>query len=220
MNKEAQKHKQQSIEISQLVDKQTKYITIKKGEVQKDLEQIRPAVIEVQNAVKSIKKQHLVEVRSMANLPPLIKMALESVCILLGEGSRSDWKGIRAVTMKEDFVPSIVHFNTNNITDDIRKTLAKDYLSNPEYSYYWIYQANVACGSMVKGAITKLEYAEKTEEDLPAILVQTKEEEEDEEITDIYAEVEELKDRERREARDQGLTASGLEFFSLGPPLT
>merc|ERR1719495_1636379 len=82
---EAEKQKQQSIEISILVEKQTKEIAIKRTEVMRDLERVEPAVIDAQNAVKSIKKQHLVEVRSMGNPPPLIRTALESVCILLGE---------------------------------------------------------------------------------------------------------------------------------------
>ena len=69
--------KQQSNEISQLVDKQTKEITIKKAEVMKDQERVEPAVIDAQNAVKPMKKQHQEEERSMANPPPLIKMALE-----------------------------------------------------------------------------------------------------------------------------------------------
>ena len=156
---EAEKQKQQSIEISQLVEKQTKEITVKKAEVMKDLERVEPAVIDAQNAVKSIKKQHLVEVRSMANPPPLIKMALESVCTLLGE-SVSDWKAIRAVTMKENFIPSIVNFNTDDITEEIRKIFARDYLSNPEYTYERINRANQACGPLVKWAIAQLEYAE------------------------------------------------------------
>ena len=33
----------------------------------RDLERVEPAVIEAQNVVKSIKKQHLAEVRSMGN---------------------------------------------------------------------------------------------------------------------------------------------------------
>jgi len=156
---EAEKQKQQSIEISQLVEKQTKEIATKKSEVMKDLERVEPAVIDAQNAVKSIKKQHLVEVRSMANPPPLIKMALESVCTLLGEAV-SDWKSIRAVTMKENFIPSIVNFNTDDITEDIRKVFAKDYLSNPDYTYERINRANQACGPLVKWAIAQLEYAE------------------------------------------------------------
>ena len=39
-------------------DQQTKDITVKRSEVMKDLERVQLAVIDVQNAVKNIKKQH------------------------------------------------------------------------------------------------------------------------------------------------------------------
>lgn len=67
-------------------------------------------------AVKSIKKQHLVEVRSMANPPAIVKLALESICLLLGENA-TDWKSIRAVIIRENFINLIVSgFSTENIT--------------------------------------------------------------------------------------------------------
>lgn len=66
-------------------------------------------------AVKSIKKQHLVEVRSMANPPLAVKTALESICLLLGENA-NDWKAIRGVIVKESFIPTIVNFNTDDIS--------------------------------------------------------------------------------------------------------
>lgn len=67
-------------------------------------------------AVKEIRKQQLVEVRSMANPPAVVKLALESICLLLGE-SANDWKAIRAVVMRENFINSIVsNFYTENIT--------------------------------------------------------------------------------------------------------
>lgn len=69
-----------------------------------------------QTAVKSIKKQHLVEVRSMANPPAIVKLALESICLLLGENA-TDWKAIRAVIMRENFINSIV---SNFSTEDIK----------------------------------------------------------------------------------------------------
>lgn len=72
--------------------------------------------INPQTAVKSIKKQHLVEVRSMANPPAIVKLALESICLLLGENA-SDWKSIRAVIMRENFINSIV---SNFSTEDIK----------------------------------------------------------------------------------------------------
>lgn len=67
-------------------------------------------------AVKSIRKQQLVEVRTMANPPSVVKLALESICLLLGENA-NDWKSIRAVIMRENFINSIVsNFSTEMIT--------------------------------------------------------------------------------------------------------
>lgn len=58
----------------------------------------------------------MVEVRSMANPPAIVKLALESICLLLGENA-SDWKSIRAVIMRENFINSIVsNFSTEDIT--------------------------------------------------------------------------------------------------------
>lgn len=65
--------------------------------------------------MKEIKKQQLVEVRSMANPPAVVKLALESICLLLGEAA-TDWKSIRAVVMRENFINSIVYFDTENIS--------------------------------------------------------------------------------------------------------
>ena len=66
------------------------------------------------SAVKSIKKQHLVEVRSMANPPQAVKVALESICLLLGEQA-NDWRTIRGIIIRDNFIPTIVNFQTENI---------------------------------------------------------------------------------------------------------
>jgi dynein heavy chain 1 len=66
-------------------------------------------------AVQSIKKQNLVEVKSMSNPPAPVKMALESICLLLGEAT-TDWKVIRSILTRENFISSIVNFSTDNIT--------------------------------------------------------------------------------------------------------
>jgi dynein heavy chain 1, cytosolic len=66
-------------------------------------------------AVKGIKKQNLVEVRSLPQPPPAVKLALESVCTLLGEKD-VDWKAMRGVIMRENFISTIVNFNTEDIT--------------------------------------------------------------------------------------------------------
>jgi len=51
----------------------------------------------------------------MANPPAVVKLALESICLLLEENA-TDWKQIRTVIMKDSFIPTIVNFNTEDIT--------------------------------------------------------------------------------------------------------
>ena len=65
-------------------------------------------------AVRGIKRQHLVEVRSMSNPPLPVKLALESICFLLGE-SALDWKTIRGFVARDNFVPTIVNFNVDGL---------------------------------------------------------------------------------------------------------
>lgn len=65
-------------------------------------------------AVKGIKKQNLVEIRSMGNPPQMVRLALESICILLGEAA-ADWKTIRQVVIKDNFISTIVNFTTEDI---------------------------------------------------------------------------------------------------------
>ncbi|XP_045484392.1 dynein heavy chain, cytoplasmic isoform X1 [Pieris rapae] len=157
---EAEKKKVESQEIQVALEKQTKEIEEKRKDVMADLAQVEPAVIEAQNAVKSIKKQHLVEVRSMANPPALVKVALESICLLLGENT-TDWKAIRTVIMRENFINSIVtNFSTEDITDEVREKMKTRYLSNPDYNFEKVNRASMACGPMVKWAIAQIEYAD------------------------------------------------------------
>jgi dynein heavy chain 1 len=61
--------------------------------------------------VQGIKRQALVELRSMNSPPPMVKLALEAVCVLLGENVGGDWTAIRKVTAREDFMNSILEYN-------------------------------------------------------------------------------------------------------------
>ncbi|XP_042240101.1 dynein heavy chain, cytoplasmic-like isoform X4 [Homarus americanus] len=156
---EAEKQKVASQELQEQLEAQTEGISIKREEVMKDLSKVEPAVQDAQNAVKSIKKQHLVEVRSMANPPPMVKLALESICLLLGEAT-SDWKTIKSIIMKDNFINTVVNFNTDDLMDDIREKMKHRYLSNPDYNFEKVNRASLACGPMVKWAIAQIEFAD------------------------------------------------------------
>ncbi|CAG2102482.1 unnamed protein product, partial [Medioppia subpectinata] len=88
---EAERRKVESQELQIRLKKQEASIAEKTDDVMADLAKVKPAVEEAQQAVQSIKKQNLVEVRSMMNPPPAVKLALESICLLLGE-TTTEWK--------------------------------------------------------------------------------------------------------------------------------
>ena len=77
---EAEKQKAHSQEIQKLLEIQKVEIAKKTAEVKTDLDQVEPAVIDAQQAVKCIRKQHLVEVRSMGAPPPVIRYSGDQFC--------------------------------------------------------------------------------------------------------------------------------------------
>ncbi|XP_041430591.1 cytoplasmic dynein 1 heavy chain 1 isoform X2 [Xenopus laevis] len=156
---EAEKKKVMSQEIQEQLHKQQAIIADKQMSVKEDLDQVEPAVIEAQNAVSSIKRHHLVEIKAMANPPAAVKLALESICLLLGE-EMTDWKKIRTVFLRDNFIGNIINFNTEDISDVIREKMKKNYLSNPSFNYELVNRASLACGPMVKWAIAQLNYAD------------------------------------------------------------
>ncbi|KAG8185039.1 hypothetical protein JTE90_017062 [Oedothorax gibbosus] len=156
---EAEKKKMQSHEIQAALREQEEVIAVKREAVMEDLSKVEPAVLDAQAAVKSIKRQHLVEVRSMSNPPLPVKMALEAICLLLGEPA-PDWKSIRSVIIRENFIPTIVTFDPENLSDDIRTKMKNKYCNNPEFNFEKVNRASVACGPMVKWAIAQINYAD------------------------------------------------------------
>jgi dynein heavy chain 1 len=95
----------------------------------------------------------------MANPPAVVKLALESICLLLGENA-ADWKAIRAVLMKENFISTIVNFQTENISDNVRESMISKYISNPDYNFEKVNRASLACGPLVKWSIAQISYSD------------------------------------------------------------
>lgn len=146
--REAENEKRTSELLQTQIREEKRNIDEKKAQVEQELAEVqwnkkkniilhefkvRPAVEEAKNAVSGIKKNQLVEVRSMASPPNAVKLAVESICLLLGEKC-SNWKEIRAVLVKEDFIPRIVQFNTDAITPEIVEKM-KPYMNNPDWEF-------------------------------------------------------------------------------------
>ncbi|KAK9719430.1 dynein heavy chain [Basidiobolus ranarum] len=157
---EAEKKKAASIEIQAALAIQNREIEERRAIVMTDLENAEPAVLEAQKSVSNIKKQHLTEVRSMGNPPKHVKMAMESVCILLGHKIDS-WKTVQSIIRRDDFISSIVNYNTEKqLTRSLREKMRREFMDkDPDYNFERVNQASKACGPLVKWAIAQVNYS-------------------------------------------------------------
>jgi dynein heavy chain 1 len=156
---EAEQKKAASIEIQAALAKQDVQIKERSAVVMSDLAEAEPAVIEAQAAVRNIRKQHLTEVRSMANPPEAVKLAMESVCIVLGHKIES-WKTVQGILRRDDFIPSITSFDTTKMTKQLRDKMTREYLSRPGYSFEVVDRASKACGPLVKWVIAQVRFSD------------------------------------------------------------
>lgn len=156
----AKEEQKNSIEIKKQLAISDKQIAERKTIVQADLDAAMPAVQQAMKSVQSIKKQHLTEARSMNNPPIGVKMALEAVCVLLGNKVK-DWKDIQQVVRKDDFIGSIVNFdNKTQMTSALRKKMQKDYLSQENFTVEKINKASQACGPLAQWVIAQVKFSD------------------------------------------------------------
>ncbi|TFY72237.1 hypothetical protein EVG20_g758 [Dentipellis fragilis] len=157
---EAEQKKAASIEIQAALVKQDQHIEQRRAIVMADLADAEPAVLDAQSAVSNIKRQHLQEVRSMANPPEAVKMAMESVCTVLGHKIDS-WRTVQGIIRRDDFIQRIVNFDTTNqMTKQLRDVMKKDFLSRSSFNFETVNRASKACGPLVKWVLAQVRFSE------------------------------------------------------------
>ncbi|CRK32623.1 hypothetical protein BN1708_019042, partial [Verticillium longisporum] len=96
----------------------------------------------------------------MGNPPQGVRLALESVCTLLGH-KVNEWKNIQAIVRKDDFIASIVNFNNEEkMTKPLRVKMRNEFLSNPEFTFDKVNRASKACGPLVQWVEAQVTYSE------------------------------------------------------------
>jgi dynein heavy chain 1, cytosolic len=157
--KETEQKRLASLEIQTALDQQEHEISERTKVVLEDLAKAEPAVEEARKSVSNIKKQHLTEVRSMQNPPEAVKLAMESVCSLLGN-KVDGWRSVQAVIRKDDFIASIVNYdNERQMTRALRHKMETEYLSNPAFTFEIVNRASKACGPLVQWVSAQVNYS-------------------------------------------------------------
>ncbi|KAH8120470.1 dynein heavy chain protein 1 [Phellopilus nigrolimitatus] len=157
---EAEQKKAASIKIQAALVEQDRHIDQRRNVVMADLADAEPAVLDAQAAVSNIKRQHLQEVRSMANPPEAVKLAMESVCTVLGHKIDS-WRTVQGIIRRDDFIQRIVNFDTNTqMTKPLRDLMKRDFLSRSNFNFETINRASKACGPLVKWVLAQVRFSE------------------------------------------------------------
>ncbi|KAI8967648.1 dynein heavy chain [Mycotypha africana] len=158
--KVAEQKKADSLQIKENLKIQNKEIEARRAVVDTDLANAEPAVKEAEQSVKSIKRQHLTEVRAMSNPPEAVKLTMESVCIMLGHKIDS-WKTVQSIIRRDDFISSIVNYNTElQITKQLRHYMRQNFLNNPNFDYEIVNRASKACGPLFKWVSAQVNFSE------------------------------------------------------------
>lgn len=158
--REAEQKRATSMEIKAALQIQEAEVASRKKIVLEDLAKAEPAVEEAKASVSNIKRQHLTEMRSMANPPGGVRLVLEAVCTLLGN-KVTEWKQIQAIIRNDSFIASIINFdNEGQMTKPLRVRMRQEYLSNPEFTYEKANRASRACGPLVLWVQAQVNYAE------------------------------------------------------------
>ncbi|KAH8593491.1 cytoplasmic dynein-like protein 1 heavy chain 1 [Bisporella sp. PMI_857] len=158
--REAEQRKTTSLEIQVALEKQEVEVEQRRALVMADLANAEPAVLEAQKSVSNIKRQHLTEVRSMGNPPQGVRLALESVCTLLGHKIDS-WKTVQGIVRKDDFIASIVNYNNEEqMTKSLRMKMRNEYLSSEDFTFEKVNRASKACGPLVQWVTAQVNYSE------------------------------------------------------------
>lgn len=149
----------ESLKIQADLELQEKEIASRQGIVLSDLAQAEPMVLEAQQSVSNIKKQHLTEVRSMANPPEAVKMAMEAVCTLLGH-KVDNWRTVQSIIRRDDFISSIVNFDTDRqMSKSLRNKIHAEYLSRPNFNFEAVNRASKACGPLTLWLEAQVNYS-------------------------------------------------------------
>lgn len=131
--------------------------------IQLDLKNFEPVMQAAQLGVKNIKKQHLTEIRSMANPPLTVKVTLEALCSVLGHQS-SEWRSIQQFIRSDEFILNILHFDAETqLTKEALSLIEDKFLSMPEFSFEKVHRASKACGPLFKWVVAQIRFGELLE---------------------------------------------------------
>merc|ERR1719424_2412453 len=114
-------------------------------DARKDLDAAMPALNNAMNALNSLSKNDIVEIKNFKTPPSLVQMVMEGVCILLG--AKPDWDSAKKVLGDTQFLNRLINYDKDNIPPKVIKQIIK-YYDDPQFTPEAVERQSVAAKSL------------------------------------------------------------------------
>uniref|UniRef100_A0A670JPV6 Dynein axonemal heavy chain 9 n=1 Tax=Podarcis muralis TaxID=64176 RepID=A0A670JPV6_PODMU len=115
----------------------TQEVQQKQKDCEEDLAKAEPALAAAQEALNTLNRNNLTELKSFGSPPSAVSNVTAAVMVLMAPGGKvpkdRTWKAAKvAMTKVDSFLDSLIHFNKENIHENCLRAL-QPYLQDPEF---------------------------------------------------------------------------------------
>lgn len=140
------------------VQKISQEVSKKQTDCEEDLAKAEPALIAAQEALNTLNKANLTELKAFGTPPPAVVTVLSGVMILLAPNGKVpkdlSWKAAKSTVMSkvDEFLNNLVNYNKENIHENCLKAI-RPILKNPEFDPEFIKSKSSAAAGLCSWAI-------------------------------------------------------------------
>ncbi|XP_068120654.1 dynein axonemal heavy chain 9 isoform X2 [Hyperolius riggenbachi] len=136
----------------------------KQRDCETDLAKAEPALIAAQEALNTLNKNNLTELKSFGSPPSAVTNVTAAVMVLTAPGGKipkdRSWKQARVVMGKVDgFLDSLINFNKENIHENCIKAI-QPYLQDPEFNPEFIASKSLAAAGLCSWVVNIVKFYE------------------------------------------------------------
>ncbi|CAJ0928425.1 unnamed protein product [Ranitomeya imitator] len=136
----------------------------KQRDCETDLAKAEPALVAAQEALNTLNKNNLTELKSFGSPPSAVTNVTAAVMVLTAPGGRvpkdRSWKAARVVMSKVDgFLDSLINFNKENIHENCIKAI-QPYLKDTEFNPEFITSKSLAAAGLCSWVINIVKFYE------------------------------------------------------------
>ena len=138
-------------------------VKAKQADCERDLVKAEPALVAAQEALNTLNKANLTELKSFGSPPPAVLMVTEAVMILVN-GSKGkipkdrSWNKVKAMMNKVDqFLDGLINYEKDDIHQSILIAL-EPYLKNPQFDPAFVKSKSEAAAGLCSWVINVIKY--------------------------------------------------------------